>query len=81
MYAAIGAGDVGVEQVINSLQGRQGKSKTLGALDSVSSLESFDSTASEELATAQRFESSDVYIHGVGNLLTQMARCCRPSAR
>ena len=78
LYAAIGAGDVGVEQVINSLQSRHGKSKTLGALDSVSSLESFDSTASEELASAQRFESSDVYIHGVGNLLTQMARCCRP---
>ena len=35
LYAAIGAGDVGVEQVINSLQSRQGKSKTLGALDSL----------------------------------------------
>jgi GTP pyrophosphokinase len=33
---------------------------------------------SEEPKTAQRFESSDVYIHGVGNLLTQIARCCRP---
>jgi len=76
LYAAIGAGDVGIEQVLNSLQGRQGTSKGLGALDSVSSLDSFDSTA--ELSTAQRFESSDVYIHGVGNLLTQMARCCRP---
>jgi len=78
LYAAIGAGDVGVEQVINSLQSRQGKSKSLGALDSVSSLESFDSAATEESSSAQRFESSDVYIHGVGNLLTQMARCCRP---
>jgi len=78
LYAAIGAGDVGVEQVINSLQSRQGKSKSLDALDSVSSLESFDSSATEESSTAQRFESSDVYIHGVGNLLTQMARCCRP---
>jgi GTP pyrophosphokinase len=77
LYAAIGAGDVGVEQVINSLQSRQGKSKSLGALDSVSSLESFDSAATEESSSAQRFESSDVYIHGVGNLLTQMARCCR----
>jgi GTP pyrophosphokinase len=81
MYAAIGAGDVGVEQVINSLQSRQGKSKGLDALDSSLSLESlssFDSKATEKLSTAQRFESSDVYIHGVGNLLTQMARCCRP---
>ena len=79
LYAAIGAGDVGVEQVINSLQSRQGKSKGLGALDSISSLDSFDSTATEEPSSrAQRFESSDVYIHGVGNLLTQMARCCRP---
>jgi GTP pyrophosphokinase len=81
LYAAIGAGDVGVEQVINSLQSRQGKSKGLDALDSSLSLESlssFDSKATEKLSTAQRFESSDVYIHGVGNLLTQMARCCRP---
>ena len=78
LYAAIGAGDVGVEQVINSLQSRQGKNRSLGALNSISSLEAFDSTADEELSTAQRFKSSDVFIHGVGNLLTQMARCCRP---
>jgi GTP pyrophosphokinase len=81
LYAAIGAGDVGVEQVINSVQSRQGKSKSLDALDSSLSLESlssFDAKATEKLSTAQRFESSDVYIHGVGNLLTQMARCCRP---
>ncbi|MDC0589259.1 GTP diphosphokinase [Porticoccaceae bacterium] len=78
LYAAIGAGDVGVEQVINSLQSRQGKNRSLGALDSISSLKAFDSTAGEDLSTAQRFKSSDVLIHGVGNLLTQMARCCRP---
>ena len=78
LYAAIGAGDVGVEQVINSLQSRQGKNRSLGAIDSISSLEAFDSTAGEDLSTAQRFKSSDVFIHGVGNLLTQMARCCRP---
>jgi len=78
LYAAIGAGDVGVEQVINSLQSRQGKNRSLGALDSISSLKAFDSTAGEDLSTAQRFKSSDVFIHGVGNLLTQMARCCRP---
>ena len=74
LYAAIGAGDVGVEQVINSLQGRQGKSKSLDAVE----LKALESGADEERGTAQRFESSDVYIHGVGNLLTQMAQCCRP---
>ena len=78
LYAAIGAGDVGVEQVINSLQGRQGKSKGLGSLGSLDSLDSLGSTAATESVTAQRFESSDVYIHGVGNLLTQMAQCCAP---
>lgn len=67
LYSAIGAGDVGVEQVINSVQARiKGK---------VSAIETM---VSEEPKTAQRFESSDVYIHGVGNLLTQIARCCRP---
>ena len=74
LYAAIGAGDVGVEQVINSLQGRQGKSKNLDAVE----LKALESGTDEEPGTAQRFESSDVYIHGVGNLLTQMAQCCRP---
>jgi GTP pyrophosphokinase len=78
LYAAIGAGDVGVEQLINSLQGRRGKSKSPGSLGSLDSIDSLDSTAAAEPATAQRFESSDVYIHGVGNLLTQMAQCCRP---
>ncbi|MDB4427741.1 HD domain-containing protein, partial [Porticoccaceae bacterium] len=57
LYAAIGAGDVGVEQVINSLQSRQGKNRSLGALDSISSLKAFDSTAGEDLSTAQRFKS------------------------
>ena len=66
LYAAIGAGDIGVEQVINSVQGRQSKTKNI------------DNIVAQEPSTAQRFESSDVYIHGVGNLLTQMARCCRP---
>lgn len=78
LYTAIGAGDVGVEQVINSLQGRREKSKSPGSLGSLDSLDALDSTAAAEPATAQRFESSDVYIHGVGNLLTQMAQCCRP---
>lgn len=66
LYAAIGAGDVGVEQVINSAQSRQGASKPIERI------------ASKEQTSAQRFKSSDVFIHGVGNLLTQIAGCCSP---
>jgi GTP pyrophosphokinase len=66
LYAAIGAGDVGIEQVINSAQLRQGGSKPIERI------------AAKEPITAQRFKSSDVFIHGVGNLLTQIARCCSP---
>ena len=66
LYAAIGAGDVGIEQVINSAQLRQGGSKPIERI------------ADKEPITAQRFKSSDVFIHGVGNLLTQIARCCSP---
>jgi GTP pyrophosphokinase len=66
LYAAIGAGDVGVEQVINSAQVRPGGTKAIERI------------ASKEPITAQRFKSSDVFIHGVGNLLTQIARCCSP---
>ena len=66
LYAAIGAGDVGVEQVINSSQARQGNSRAIERI------------AAKEPIAAQRFKSSDVFIHGVGNLLTQIARCCDP---
>ena len=66
LYAAIGAGDIGVEQVINSAQARPGGTKPIERI------------ASREPVGAQRFKSSDVFIHGVGNLLTQIARCCSP---
>ena len=66
LYAAIGAGDIGVEQVINSAQARPGGTKPIERI------------ASREPVSAQRFKSSDVFIHGVGNLLTQIARCCSP---
>ena len=66
LYAAIGAGDVGVEQVINSAQVRPGSSKPIERI------------STREPVSAQRFKSSDVFIHGVGNLLTQIARCCSP---
>ena len=66
LYAAIGAGDIGVEQVINSAQVRPGGTKPIERI------------ASREPVGAQRFKSSDVFIHGVGNLLTQIARCCSP---
>ena len=65
LYIAVGAGDVGVAQVIRAAMAKAlEKEKTYKISDAE--------------RAAQRFESSDVFIHGVGNLLTQIAQCCSP---
>ncbi len=66
LFAAIGAGDVGIDQVVNSVLAQSGMnkkpSKTYPAMPS----------------KASRYAESDIYIYGVGNLLTHIARCCNP---
>lgn len=65
LYAAVGAHDIGVGQVLNAAQ------RMLPV-------------EAEEVAVPLtgramiRHGSSDVYIEGVGNLLTNIARCCSP---
>lgn len=64
LYAAIGAGDIGHEQVIRSAQSALGELK--------------GPKRKPPSAAASRFGQSDFYIYGVGNLLTAVARCCSP---
>ncbi|WP_461481857.1 GTP diphosphokinase [Porticoccus sp.] len=66
LYAAIGAGDLGVTQVVNAI---------LATLDINKKVEK---PAVHTPAKASRYEESDIYIYGVGNLLTHIARCCNP---
>lgn len=67
LYAAVGASDIGVGQVLNAAQ------KQLDAADPQQPLIPFRSSR----ASRQK-KDSDFYIEGVGNLLTQIANCCNP---
>ncbi|MCV6605714.1 MAG: GTP diphosphokinase, partial [Porticoccaceae bacterium] len=66
IYAAIGAGDVSLVQLLNAVQGQLDTSK-----DS-------DFVPIKRTEGTSRYQQSDVYIHGVGNLMSQMAQCCNP---
>lgn len=66
LYAAVGAHDIGVGQVLNAAQRMlpvQAEEVTVPLTGR---------------ATVRSGGSSDVYIEGVGNLLTHIARCCDP---
>ncbi len=67
LYAAVGASDIGVGQVLNAAQ------KQLDDANPQQPLIPFKSSK----ATRQK-KDSDFYIEGVGNLLTQIANCCNP---
>ncbi|MCK7597165.1 GTP diphosphokinase [Microbulbifer sp. CAU 1566] len=64
LYAAVGAGDIGVGQVLNAAQ----RMVKVEQGEPVLSL----------TAPVAREGQADVYIDGVGNLLTHIARCCNP---
>jgi len=66
LYAAVGAGDISVAQVVNAV---------LSSLDLNKKPEKLLQLSP---AKASRYEQSDIYIYGVGNLLTHIARCCNP---
>lgn len=66
LYAAVGASDVGVGHVLNALQ------RLLPNIDDV------PETIPKIRPAATRDGGHDVYIEGVGNLLTSIAGCCNP---
>lgn len=67
LYAAVGAGDVGVEQVVNVVQAEiRAREPAQVALPKVARNNKF------------KVGKTDVYIEGVGNLLTHRANCCGP---
>jgi len=66
LYAAVGASDIGVGQVLNAAQ------KQLDDADPQQPLIPF------KAKSPSKKKDSDFYIEGVGNLLTQIANCCNP---
>ncbi len=65
LYAAVGANDIGVGQVLNAAQ------RMLPVDESSIAISLTGKAADQPLG-------SDVYIDGVGNLLTNIAQCCKP---
>jgi len=66
LYAAVGTAEVGVERVINAAQ------RLLNIDKQEHPVASLVGRATDETGGA------DVYIDGVGNLLSHIAQCCRP---
>ncbi|SMF35967.1 GTP pyrophosphokinase [Alteromonadaceae bacterium Bs31] len=66
LYAAVGAAELGVEKVINSAQ------RLLNIDKHENPAASLVGRATDETGGA------DVYIDGVGNLLSHIAQCCKP---
>ncbi len=69
LLAAIGAGDVRLQQVINQL-----RPATDSAAERIERLTARASRGSQSQAKSQ----SDVTVEGIGNLLVQFAQCCQP---
>lgn len=71
LYAGVGNGDLTVSQVVHAVERYKVKDVELTAEDLVSRVP-------KRRRTPVGQESGDVTIEGVGNLMTTMARCCRP---
>ncbi|WP_027852867.1 GTP diphosphokinase [Marinobacterium litorale] len=69
MFAALGAGDLRLSQIINELQ-RQ--------VEPDRSEKQLDLALPTGTQSAPRKSDSDIRILGVGNLLTTLASCCKP---
>lgn len=69
MYAAIGAGDLRIGQVLHQAQ------QLFGETDDQDQLERLLAKPKRQSSKATK---SDITVLGVGNLTTSMANCCRP---
>ncbi|NKB46403.1 MAG: GTP diphosphokinase [Legionellales bacterium] len=67
LLAAIGCGDIRLGQLIHKLHGQLPKAEP-----------SATALLKPRKTVKSSFSEDDVYIDGVGNLLTKMAKCCQP---
>jgi len=68
LFAAIGAGDKGVHQVMNAIRN----------FEPTPDVVTRETILKRKPKLEKRSSSSDVLVEGVGNLLTRMAACCKP---
>lgn len=66
LYAALGAGDISLEQLVHAVMAPLDVSKNRTRIPYGLP------------AKASRYAGSEVYIYGVGNLMTRIAGCCNP---
>lgn len=66
LYAAIGAGDIGMTQVLNSIRSMRGL------------VDSKPKQVFRDLSHRKKQNTSGIQIEGVGSLLTKIAGCCHP---
>ena len=65
LYAAVGVADISVEKVIHAAQKQLNVGKELPSMSLIGRTKIEDN-------------ASDVYIDGVGNLMSHIAKCCKP---
>ncbi|MDO6682576.1 MULTISPECIES: GTP diphosphokinase [unclassified Oceanobacter] len=68
MFAAVGAGDMRVGQIVNAVLRQTDAGQSQQELPLIR----------KALEATVKPGKDDIYIEGVGNLLTQMAQCCQP---
>lgn len=69
MFAAIGAGDIRIGQVVNHVVRRA---------ESLPEPQQELPLYRHQPRSTEKHSGNDIYIEGVGNLVTQMAQCCQP---
>jgi GTP pyrophosphokinase len=70
LYAAIGSGNAKLQQVINVIHQKEHQHDDKSV--------DLDKIIKQPSQTPQKVDSNGITVSGVGNLLTQMAKCCQP---
>ena len=74
LYAAIGSGNVRLQQLVNYLQHQDEKLRPPAEIDVESLVKQPPSTQKSSV------DDNGITVSGVGNLLTHLAKCCQPVA-
>lgn len=79
VFAGIGSGDIRINQVVNYLEERLKSMHRDEAAADKELIRTIEQRTLNRLAVNRRDASkSRVIVHGVGNLVTSLARCCHP---
>ncbi len=68
LFASVGAGDLGLNQILNSIRAQQQKDQLTKA----------EKQVFKPIKTTKKKQPKGIQIEGVGSLLTKIAGCCKP---